>query len=164
MNISDFARSRSVDPQAVSRYILRHPELQKLTTRVGKTVELTPEAEHLLNEVYPLPQPVQVIQGIPTEEYETLQKKYAAALEKLSQVQEARLEDQKRIAAGETAQLLLTDREKQLQEVQQRLEEETARAVAAEEAVKTAAAAATEAEREINRLRTRGLWARIRNT
>lgn len=74
MNISDFARSRSVDPQAVSRYILRHPELQKLTTRVGKTVELTPEAERLLDEVYPLPQPVQVIQGIPAEEYEALQK------------------------------------------------------------------------------------------
>lgn len=164
MNISDFARSRSVDPQAVSRYISRHPELQKLTTRVGKTVELTPEAERLLDEVYPLPRPVQVIQGIPAEEYEALQKKYAAALEKLSQVQEIRLEEQKLVAAGEAAQLLLSDREDQLREVRQRLEEEKSRADAAEEAAKTSAAAATEAEREINRLRTRGLWARIRNT
>ncbi|MBQ8987600.1 MAG: hypothetical protein IJ100_10270, partial [Lachnospiraceae bacterium] len=99
----------------------------------------------------------------PDSQDESVQDHYASLLERLTQIQEDRLADQKRVAAGDAAQLLLEAKEESLREVQQRLEAETARAAVAEEAAKTAAAAAAEAEREVARLRGRSLWARIRN-
>ena len=164
MKISDFARERNVEPQAVSRYISRHPEIQSVCKQEnGRIVDLSPEAEALLAEQYPLPKPIEIIQGVPESKYEALQEKYAALLERLTQIQEDRLADQKRVAAGDAAQLLLEAKEESLREVQQRLEAEKARAAVAEEAAKTAEAAAAEAEREVARLRGRSLWARIRN-
>ena len=62
MNISEFAASRSVATQAVSKYINRHPELfDGLVSRDGKNVVLSDAALEKLDKVYPLPKPVEVI-------------------------------------------------------------------------------------------------------
>ncbi|MBQ8987604.1 MAG: hypothetical protein IJ100_10290, partial [Lachnospiraceae bacterium] len=59
MKISDFVRERGVEPQAVSRYISRHSEIPTLCKQVhGRLVDLSPEAEALLAEQYPLPNPI----------------------------------------------------------------------------------------------------------
>ena len=53
MNITEFARSRNVEAQAVSRYISRHKEeFEGLTEKNGKTVNLRPEAIARLERVY----------------------------------------------------------------------------------------------------------------
>lgn len=158
MKISQFARVRGVEPQAVSRYISRHPEIQALCVQENdRIIDLPPEAVELLDAQYPIPKdPVQVVVGVPQDKYDDLQEKYATLLERLAQIQEDRLADQKRLAAGEAAQLLLEDREAKLRELEQR-------ATAAEEAAASADQKAEEAEREVSRLRSRGLWARIWN-
>ena len=158
VKISQFARKHEVEPQAVSRYISRHPEIQAACAQEnGRVVDLSPEAVALLEEQYPAPKdPVQVVVGVPqskfdalSEDHAELQKKYAALLEKVARIQEERVAEQKRLAEAEATQLLLEDKEK-------RLVEEQERAAAAEQN----AAAARE---EVVRLRSRGLWARIRN-
>lgn len=158
MKISQFARARGVEPQAVSRYIARHPEIQELCMQENdRIIDLPPEAVELLDAQYPVPKdPVQVVVGVPQSKYDALsedhaelQKRYAALLEKVARIQEERVAEQKRLAEAEAAQLLLEDKEK-------RLVEEQERAATAEQS----AAAARE---EVVRLRSRGLWARIRN-
>lgn len=158
MKISQFARARGVEPQAVSRYIARHPEIQELCMQENdRIIDLPPEAVELLGAQYPIPKdPVKVVVGVPQTKYDELQEKYLALLERLAQIQEDRLADQKKLAAGEAAQLLLEDREVKLQELEQRT-------AAAEEAAAAAGQKADEAEREVSRLRSRGLWARIWN-
>lgn len=158
MKISQFARERGVEPQAVSRYIARHPEIQRLCEQEnGRIISLSPEAEALLGEKYPIPQkPFEIVQGVPQEKFDALQEKYSAALERLTQIQEERLADQRSLAAAEATKVLLEDRETQLQKLE-------LRATAAEEATAAADRRAEEAEKEIERLRSRGLWARIRN-
>ena len=166
MIISEFARERGVNAQAVYRYITRHPEVRALCRQSddGDRLELTPEAEEMLSARYPMPKDtIEIVSGVPQSKYDALQeehaelqKKYAAVLERLAQIQEARLEDQRKIAAGEAAQLLLEDREAKLQELEQRT-------ATAEETAAAAGIKAEEAEREVSRLRSRGLWARIRN-
>ena len=62
MNIKEFAQGRGVDPQAVSRYIARHSdEFDGLITRDGKSSVLSDEAIEILDDVYPLPRPVEVV-------------------------------------------------------------------------------------------------------
>lgn len=62
MNITEFAKSRNVEAQAVSIYIRRHPkEFEGLTAKDGKDVILSDSAIEILDKVYPLPSPVQVI-------------------------------------------------------------------------------------------------------
>ena len=84
MTITEFAESRNVEAQAVSRYLVRHPEEKASCRKVGKTVELSEKALALLSEQYPLPKPVQIIQGVPHEEYEAVQKSLSDTQEQLS--------------------------------------------------------------------------------
>ena len=55
MNISEYARERGTQPQTISRYITRHPEISKLLipTQGGRGKELTQEAIQLLDLKYP---------------------------------------------------------------------------------------------------------------
>lgn len=70
MTITEFAESRNVEPQAVSRFLIRHPEQKQTCTKVGKNIELSDEAYQLLDKQYPLPKPIHVINGVAPEEYE----------------------------------------------------------------------------------------------
>lgn len=62
MNITEFAQSRCVEPQAVSRYVSRHRGLKNLTYKDGKNVVLTDAAIEILNHKYPLPKPIEVVE------------------------------------------------------------------------------------------------------
>lgn len=71
MNITEFSESRSIKVQAVSNYISRHPELfEGHTTKEGNLTILDDAALELLDKKYPLPQPIQIINGIDSEEYQ----------------------------------------------------------------------------------------------
>lgn len=62
MNISEFAKSRHVEAQTVAIYIRRHQkEFEGLTAKDGKDVVLSDAAIEILDTVYPLPSPVQVV-------------------------------------------------------------------------------------------------------
>ena len=68
MNISEFARERGVKPTTVSLYIRRHKEefddhIQPSTT--GNSLELDDTALKILDEKYPLQQPIQVLDHDP---------------------------------------------------------------------------------------------------
>ena len=61
----------------------------------GKTIELSDEALELLEKQYPIPKPVQIIKGVPQEEYDKLLKMYAAAEKEIADIQSLRMEETK---------------------------------------------------------------------
>lgn len=61
MNITEYANTRGVQAQTISRYITRHPEISKLLTQGGREKELPPEAIRLLDLKYPPKQEPQVV-------------------------------------------------------------------------------------------------------
>lgn len=132
MTITEFAHSRNQQPQTISRYISRHSEFDNHTKKVGKNVELDDEALKLLDEVYPLPKPVTIINGIPEEEHlkalaqkdEQIQKLQAAFIELQNKYSDLALEN------GELQgqRLLLEDKKEQLKEKEEELKAEKSRA------------------------------------
>lgn len=114
MNISEFARSRGEEPQTVRHYINSHPDIKKHTRKNGKETELTDEAIELLDKVYPLPRPVQLVNGVDPEEHKDVQDKLTAAQEFIIKLQNKMMEDQKLLAQAEAQKILLEDRESQL--------------------------------------------------
>ena len=110
MTITEFAESRNVEAQAVSRYLVRHPQEKASCRKVGKTVELSDEAFVLLDKQYPLPKPVQVINGVPHEEYEAVQKKLDQTKDVLIAMKEALAEKEKLLIQQEANVKLLEDK------------------------------------------------------
>lgn len=84
VKIKDFAASRNVDRDTVNAFIRKHPEIRKDVKRVGKNtiIDDNTEGYELLNEKYPLPQLIQVI-----EDTESI-KKLAIANERIAKLQE----------------------------------------------------------------------------
>ena len=150
MNISDFANTRGIQSQAIYKYLDRHPELKKMTRKVGKTLELSPEAEAALDKVYPLPKPVEVIEDKAARE--ELIKTQKLVIQLQQQLSEQAL----LLARAEATQLLLDDKTQQL-------EEEKKRTLAADQRTEDYKTALQEAQAEIDRLKTRSLWDRILN-
>lgn len=121
MNLTEFAEARNVKINAVSNYLSRHPEIKKHTVRIGKETELTPQAIDMLDSVYPLPKPIQIMTGVDPDEHkrvqtelEIIRKKYDATLEKITVLQDKMMEDQKLLAQAEAQKQLLEDKEAQL--------------------------------------------------
>ncbi len=170
MTISEFARVRGVEPQAVSRYLSRHPEIKDLTTKEGKSVVLSEKAMELLEKQYPLPSPVQVVQGVPQEEHIALLKKLQEKQDAYEALQEKMIGMSAKLAQAEATQLLLESKEKQLKETKGELEDikielrsERANRITAEEAAKNLEKDLSTATEEMERLKARGLWDRIFN-
>ena len=110
MTITEFAESRQVQPQAISRYIGRHPEkFNGHTEKKGKTVELDDIAVELLEKKYPLPAPVQIIED--TESRQKLIK----AQELIIQLQGKLMDAQSQIAEAEATKILLEDKNAQIE-------------------------------------------------
>lgn len=132
MNITEFARSRDIEAGTVRMYISRNKELFDGHTKKGsKSVELDEIALELLEKKYPLPKPVEVVQGIDRKEFDELQQKYMNALEEINNLQKQIVDATKKVAIAETQQLLMEDRTKQLEEqkednkvIKRKLEEE----------------------------------------
>lgn len=163
MNLSDFARTHGVDPQTVQRYISRHPELRNSTIKEGKEVRLLAAGIAALEEVYPPPKPLQIIEGVPQERYAAALEKLAAAEAQIAEIQTQRLTDQRQLAQLEATQLLLGDREKQLEEERIRSREEQEKAKFADQKAEEYSHEIQILKAEIERLKSRSLWDRIRN-
>lgn len=141
MNITEFAKGRNIDRNAVSMYIRRHPELfEEHVKTVGKNVEIDDFAYQILDKKYPLPSPVTIIDGISFEEHK-------ATLEELANMQKhvIRLEEELRqqtylVAQAEAKEILLEDRQKQLEEQKQLCKELSA---------------------EVDRLKNQTFWQRV---
>ena len=74
MNLTAFAESRNVKTNTISNYIARNREMfEGHLIKNGHLTELDEVALEILEKMYPLPDPVQVINGIPQETHiETL--------------------------------------------------------------------------------------------
>lgn len=116
MTITEFAKSRNIEPQAVSRYLNRHEELKKQCRKEGKNLLLTDDVLRVLDEKYPIPKPTIIMNGVPEEEHRDALEKLLKAQELIIQLQNE-LTDQKLLQAENEAQkLLLEDRERRAEE------------------------------------------------
>lgn len=110
MTIAEFCRGRNVDSQTVRKYINRHSnDFKGHTGKDGREITLDNHALHILEDKYPLPSPIEVIDDIETR------KKLIEAQEIIIRLQSKLQEQTMAIAQSEALKLLLEDREKQLQ-------------------------------------------------
>ena len=159
MNIADFARSHDASPDAVRMWISRNPDKfpeGAITRKSGhRDAELSAAAVAVLEQAYPLPKPVQVIQHDPEDVEElrllrkrvdTLQETLIATQQALLEVEREKGEVQRQLAVNaaliEAKEKEAETREKETAALQERLEE---------------------AESRAERLKGRGLWARLLN-
>lgn len=109
--VADFAEERNVDRNAVSQYIRRHGEEFKGHTKVdGHNLLFDDDAYVILDKKYPSPKPIMVVDGVPHEEYEAVQKKLELASERLFAAQEAIREKEKLLDQKEYAVQLLENK------------------------------------------------------
>ena len=115
MTISEFARTHNVESSAVRMYLSRHKkEFGNHVDSTKKIVELDEIAVKMLEEQYPLPNPVTIVNGIPEEEHRKLLEEYNGALKEIARLQAAAAEYAQKIASAETIQLLLEEKKKQI--------------------------------------------------
>lgn len=116
MTITEFAKSRNIEPQAVSRYLNRHEELKKQCQKEGKNLLLTDDVLRVLDKKYPIPKPTIIMNGVPEEEHRDALEKLLKAQELIIQLQNE-LTDQKLLQAeNEAYRALLEDREHRAEE------------------------------------------------
>lgn len=119
MTITEFCKSRNVDAQAIRKYIERHPvDFTGHTGKKGRAITLDNYAIKILEEKYPLPSPVEII-----EDKET-RLKLIQAQERIIQLQNKLQEQTTVIAQAESIKLLLQDRDQQIQELKTQLQAE----------------------------------------
>ncbi len=179
MKLTGFAKERGIPRDTITQYIRRNPELFEGHTKVdGKWLIIDEEAERLLNEKYPLPKPVEII-----EDKES-RAKLIKAQELIIQLQDKLGQAQGKIAQAEAMQLMLEDKERQLDRAEGQIEKmeaeaadlrsenkrlmmensETFRHVQELKAQNTVIIEANEEiTKELERLKNRGLFARIFN-
>jgi len=161
MNISDFAKKRGIAPQVISKYIYRHPEIQEHIQKNGRSVELLPEAISLLEKVYP--EPVEVIRDLSLARENEL-------LQKLEESQEKVISLQERIESLLTIQYQIETKETEMKrleaenrKIDDRLNEIEAEKEKLKESLEDQTEQTKEALAEVERLKGRTLWERIRN-
>ncbi len=123
MNITEFASARNEQAQTISIYIKRHPELfEGHTQKVGKTVEMAEVALEILEKQYPLPRPVQLLNGVDPDEHKAVVDKLSSAQEYIiklhetvEQLKDKVNENEKLIAQAEAQKILLEDKNSQLE-------------------------------------------------
>lgn len=121
MNISEFAESRHVGTQTVSKYISRHPELfDGLVTREGKSVVLSDAALEKLDAVYPLPKPVEVIVDHASRD------KLILAQERIIQLQEQLTAQAQLVADARYYKLMIEQKDSAIESRDQELAEQSA--------------------------------------
>lgn len=149
MKIADFAEQRNVDRNAISQYIRRHPEIfEGHTEVVGKNLCVDEEALKELEDKYPLPQVVQVIEDTESR------KKLIEAQQLIIQMKDQMLNMQKLVAQAEAKELLLEDRERQLKEKEQQLKQAQTREQDLQQEI-------SEFKSKVSTLQSRNLWERI---
>lgn len=109
LTLSAFARGRDVEPKTVSIYMKRH------NMTYNKDKGLTDEQIAILDEIYPIPKPVIVVNGLPAEEERQLREELDEVRKKLDVAKDKIIELTERNA---TLQLLEDKASLQEQELQ----------------------------------------------
>ena len=148
MKLTEFAKQRHVSRDTVTQYIRRNPDIFEGHTKVdGKWLIIDEVAEEHLNEKYPLPQMVQVVED--TESRAKLIKAQEAIIQLQGKLNEATTQ----IAQAEAVKLLLEDKEIQLEKTEQRLtkaeEELVSERAKAEETIESLKAEMKKMEEEL---------------
>lgn len=123
MKISEFLQGRSVERQAVTRYINRHDEIFKNhVKKVGKELDLDMVAIEALEKAYPLDMPVNIINGVPKESFIKIQNGLIMSQKKVESLQGQLLDVQEQIATAKAQELLLEDKTNQVSELKEQLD------------------------------------------
>lgn len=123
MKISEFLQGRSVERQAVTRYINRHDEIFKShVKKVGKELDLDMVAIEALEKAYPLDMPVNVINGVPKESFIKIQNELIMSQKKIESLQGQLLDVQGQIATAKAQELLLEDKTNQVSELKKQID------------------------------------------
>ena len=117
MKIKEFIEGRQVTYGTVRKYINSHEEFKGHIGRANNIV-LDEYAVELLNEKYPLSQPIEMVQD------PELLRKYNAVLEQLTMVQQQLVDAAPKIAAAEYRERLIDDQQKRIEELEKELEAE----------------------------------------
>lgn len=138
-----FAEERNEKPDTIRKYINRRKdEFEGHIRIIGKQMELDEVAVKLLEEKYPLPKPIEIVQGVNPDDYMEVLEQLNKAKDLVIQLQKELQTKTEQIAAAEAVKVLLEDREGQLREMKEKQ---------------------TEMDAELKRLRSRNLWERIWN-
>lgn len=125
MMVSEFAKSRGVDRNAVTQYIRRHPELfDGHTVQEKQKLYFDDVAMDFLDKQYPLTQPVEVIKDTKSMELLILEQQKTAKLqEELIKIQSELQKAQLSITKNESERLLLEDKASRAEEESRQLKE-----------------------------------------
>jgi DNA repair exonuclease SbcCD ATPase subunit len=126
ITVKEFAKQRNIDPDTVTAWIRRHPEVDKDLIRHGKNILIPPYSTALeaLEKKYPLPQPIQIIED--TESQKQLIKSQQENIELHKQIEDLLKEankNAKALAQIEANEQKLLIAQQNLNEVQTKNEE-----------------------------------------
>lgn len=128
MTITEFARSRDLQVNTVSKYIREHQEFTGHVRSVGKSRLLDDTALEMLDKKYPLPKPVQIVQGIPEEEHLSALSAKDEQIQALQQIiidlQQRQADMIEELGDYKGKCLLLEDKARQVEELRSELESE----------------------------------------
>ena len=183
MNLTEFASSRGVAHQTVSMYISRHPEFNEHISKDGRNTVLDDEAIRMLEEKYPLPQPVQVIPDAATkEENEKLKEKVILLQEELNGLLRERADNAELIASATAQQRYIEQQESIIADMKEDLLEEQGKVSVlqtekatmktamefqknelelAQDGLKKAEEEKEQLRKELDQLRSRSFWQRL---
>lgn len=86
--------------------------------KTGKKLDLDDEAVAILSKIYPLPEPINVVHGVPHEQYEQLQNVLISQQQENSMLKDKLMQANEFIAVAKGNQLLLDERTKRVEELQ----------------------------------------------
>lgn len=113
MLIIEFAESRNEKPDTIRKYISRHKdEFEGHTSFSGTKMEIDDVAYEMLEKVYPMPKPIQIVEDTESR------RKLVQAQELIIRMQMQMMEMQEKVALAEASRALLEDRENQISEMQ----------------------------------------------
>lgn len=146
MLIGEFVLGRNIEKQAVYRYLTRHKDLIEKCSKKGKELDIPDDVIKILDEKYPLAKPVEIINGVPEEEHRRV-------LEKLSQTQELLIRMQQELVESKSQLMDLKDEigDMKLLETSKNTE------------ISNLKDNLSYLQQEIDKMRNRTLWERIRN-
>lgn len=132
MNIGEFAEARGIKADTVRKYISNHKKDFDGHTHIqDKKLVIDEEAQSILDKVYPMPKPVQVIKGVPEEEHREVLDKVIKLQDEIIKLNMAlsqlQLESSTReylIEQKETEKTKLTEEIEQLKNLNDKLSEE----------------------------------------
>ena len=165
----NFAKQRNVKADTIATFIRRHPEVfEGHVKQQGNRMILDEKAEEILDEKYPMPKPVVIVNGLDLEEERELKAKLEEALLLLARSESRRadlekaLAEQKGLIESYESKVLALETQKDSEIMVLKSEKEADRRVFEVE-LDTLKTKNEELDKEIQRMLNRSLFERIFN-